>query len=103
MLPCLVILPLQVQTPPLIEKVALNTGLRTSASPAFPVTCALPKLEDLQPSHSNPLVHSLEKHGGVPYTVPIWNSTRTRRHSATRPLLLFWTSNKSSTARPCPL
>jgi hypothetical protein len=41
--------------------------------------------------------------GGIPYTVPIWNSRRTQGRSASKPLLLFWSSNKSSTARPCPL
>src|ERR1700723_1125468 len=103
MVPCRMKLPLR-RSPDLADhKSHAHRDPRPSASRLFSATCALPKLEDLQPSHSNPLAHSLEKHGGVPQTVPIWNSPSDSPRSASRPLLLFWTADKAPSARTCPL
>src|SRR5579859_3906505 len=70
MLPSIMSLLLHVQTPSPVTKVTLNCDPRTSASPAFRATYALPKLEDLQPAHSIPLAHSLENIGGMPPNRP---------------------------------
>ena len=91
------------ETRTLIRTISSNPNSRPSASLLFSATSTLPNLEDLQPSHFNPLPHSSEKHRGIPRTIPIWNSSQIHRRSASRPLLLFWSSNKSSTARPRPI